>query len=72
MACLSEHHKTLTNGEGKCSVPMWLHGCPGGFCDRPAFGEQTQEGKLLYTSYVPALACENHGGPGVRISKEEG
>ena len=33
MATLSEHHRMLTNGVGKCSVPMWMGGLPAGFCD---------------------------------------
>lgn len=39
MASLSKHHRELTNGVGKCSVPVWLGGCPAGFCDEPAYGE---------------------------------
>lgn len=64
MACLSPHHKQLNeHGEGKCSVPMWSGGCPAGFCDEPAYGEQTVAGKKRYTGYVGALACPGHGGP---------
>lgn len=63
MACCSECHKTLAGGVGKCSVPMWMGGCPAGFCDEPAYGEQTKEGKQRYTGYVPFLACPIHGGP---------
>ena len=61
MACLNQHHKVLTNGKGKCSVPMWSGGCPAGFCDRDAFGFPTKNSK--YDGYVPALACPIHGGP---------
>lgn len=39
MSVLSAQHKNLTNGEGRCSVPMFLCGCPAGFCDSPAYGE---------------------------------
>ena len=68
-------HKELTNGVGKCSVPMWSGGCPDGFCDNPAFGERLKTewfrdyyGKLMpadrkYSGYVPFLACPMHGGP---------
>lgn len=77
MATLSEHHKVLTNGEGKCSVPMWDGmGMPNGFCDRPAFGNYipgqtfrdgyTGELRRLdgkFCGYAPALACAIHGGP---------
>lgn len=76
MARLSDHHRTLINGIGKCSVPMWQCGCPAGFCDEPAYGERpagkqfrdayTGELKRLdgrYNGYVPGLACPGHGGP---------
>lgn len=73
---LSKWHEELTDGVGKCSVPMWRMGLPAGFCDEPAYGNyipgetfrngwtgerQRFDGK--YTGYVPALACPNHGGP---------
>ncbi len=77
MASMSQHHQTLdANGEGKCSVPMWMHDCPAGFCDEPAYGERPkcrvfidgftgehfrEDGK--YSGYVPGLACPSHGGP---------
>ena len=84
MARLSKHHEELTNGVGKCSVPMWQMGCPAGFCDEPAFGKRP-EGKQWrnaytgemrridgrYNGYIPGLACEAHGGPpcpGIEIS----
>jgi hypothetical protein len=72
MATLSEHHKTLTNGVGKCSVPMWSGGCPAGFCDEPAYGEQVppepwQRG--LPRAYAPGLACPGHGGPQPKCPK---
>lgn len=63
MASTLKHHKELTDGVGKCSVPMWMRGCPAGFCDKPAFGEQTTVGKQQYDGYVPGLACVHHGGP---------
>ncbi len=75
MAQLNNHHQELTDGEGKCSVPMWAGGCPAGFCDEPAFGARPP-GPLArdaygdtvridgrYAGYVPALACPAHGGP---------
>lgn len=61
MSRLNSHHKVLTNGKGKCSVPMWSGGCPSGFCDRDAFGFPTKYSR--YDGYVPALACPAHGGP---------
>ena len=63
MAVCNKNHKELTNGKGKCSVPMWMNGVPAGFCDRDAFGEPTEAGKFRYTGYVPYLACYGHGGP---------
>ena len=79
MARLSEHHQKLNEqGEGKCSVPMWMAGCPSGFCDEPAYGERPPgtthrrwdgfewRDDGLYPGYVPALACPMHGGPKVR------
>jgi hypothetical protein len=83
MARISEHHETLTNGVGKCSVPMWIGGAPGGFCDQPAFGERPpgvtktrwdgyeyrDDGR--YPGYVPALACPVHGGPRL-VTQQDG
>ncbi len=74
MSRLSKHHKELTNGVGKCSVPMWMEGLPAGFCDNEAYGKRPKgeiyrtntnemqrfDGK--YNGYVPALACPIHGG----------
>ena len=77
---LNENHKDLINGVGKCSVPMWMNGCPAGFCDEPAYGERPdckgwlnqytkewhrEDGK--YSGYVPGLACYKHGGPKDKI-----
>jgi hypothetical protein len=69
MSVLSEHHKVLTDGVGKCSKPMWSGmGGDAGFCDADAYGEQTaefirREKALGRNTYVPALACPAHGGP---------
>lgn len=76
MARASKHHHELTNGVGKCSVPMWQMGCPSGFCDAPAYGKRPPgrefrnawTGELIrmdgkYNGFVPGLACEGHGGP---------
>ena len=76
MSALNKHHTELTDGKGKCSVPMWVGGCPGGFCDNDAFGErpdcemyrdgytgQMYRGDGRYNGYVPGLACPSHGGP---------
>ena len=77
MASTQKHHHEMTNGVGKCSVPMWTYpGVPAGFCDKPAYGKPTScqqfrdgwtgemkrmDGK--FNGYVPGLACEGHGGP---------
>lgn len=76
MASTLKHHHELMNGVGKCSVPMWVGGCPSGFCDEPAYGERPRceefsnyaagrrvrvDGK--YNGYIPGLACQAHGGP---------
>lgn len=79
MSSTSKHHHELTNGVGKCSVPMWQMGCPAGFCDAPAYGKQIPCGQFRdawtgelkrfdgrYNGYVPGLACEAHGGPAPR------
>lgn len=76
MARTSEHHHKLTDGVGKCSVPMWMGGLPADFCDRAAYGERPPgeefrngwTGELIrfdgrYNGYVPGLACPAHGGP---------
>lgn len=77
MSRLSNHHEALDeNGIGKCSVPMFMGGCPAGFCDEPAYGTRppcaqwrnAYSGELLrmdgrYNGYVPGLACPGHGGP---------
>jgi hypothetical protein len=46
---------------------MWMDGCPAGFCDEPAYGEPTKEGREQYSGYVPFLACPRHGGPIAKI-----
>lgn len=72
---LSEHHKILKDGKGKCSVPMWRNGVPAGFCDQDAFGPPVPSARWTdgygrthridgkYDGYVPGLACPAHGGP---------
>ena len=73
MATLCKWHTELTDGAGKCSVPMWSGGCPAGFCDEPAYGEQ-EPGQERYgewnhargrfsPGYCGGLACYRHGGP---------
>jgi hypothetical protein len=76
MAQLSKHHRELTNGIGKCSVPMWSGGFPSGFCDELAYGKRPPSQEFYsyaqmrmvrwdnrYNGYVPGLACVSHGGP---------
>ena len=69
------------NGEGKCSVPMWMNGCPAGFCDAVAYGPPVPSARYRdssgrthrydgrYDGYVPGLACHAHGGPEFRRHK---
>ncbi len=65
-----------SNGEGPCSVPMWVMGMPAGFCGEKAYGERpvcrmwrnAYTGEMMredgrYSGYVPGLACPMHGGP---------
>jgi len=66
MSIKNEHHKTLKDGVGKCSVPMWRRGMPAGFCDEPAYGSRVDN---RYDGYVPGLACPRHGGPTTRQQK---
>jgi len=73
------HEKLDDTGQGKCSVPMWMHGIPAGFCDKPAFGKpvpgktyRSSSGEEMrfdgkYNGYVPALACPAHGGPNEQV-----
>ncbi len=84
MATLSKHHRELdAEGRGKCSVPMWMGGCPSGFCDAEAYGERPKCQELRdgytgrpfrvdgkYDGYVPALACPAHGGPTSRVFRD--
>lgn len=71
----SEHHHKLSEGRGKCSVPMYnaFGEC---FCDKDAFGERPEGTRIKdaytgrtfrldgrYDGYVPGLACTDHGGP---------
>ena len=82
MARMSDHHQTLNEqGEGKCSMPLWIKGVPAGFCDDPAYGKQTprtyrdangevKQFDWKYNGVVPALACGLHGGPEFRTFKD--
>ena len=75
MARCSDCHKKLVDGVGKCSKPMWDgYGMPAGFCDEPAYGEQTEENRKVNTSYIPFLACPCHGGPksNTNVEKDHG
>jgi len=76
MSSTSKHHHELTDGKGKCSVPMWRNNFPDGFCDNDAFGKPTTSPKIWnaqrgryertdfkYDGYVPGLACPMHAGP---------
>ena len=77
MSTTQKHHHELTDGVGKCSVPMWMGGLPAGFCDKPAYGKRVEPSYYFrdgwtgrrhrsdgrYDGYVPGLACVAHGGP---------
>ena len=65
MSCIGERHRKIIHGHGLCSVPMWGGGMPAGFCDRPAFGDPTKKWERG-DRYVPALACDRHGGPSLK------
>jgi hypothetical protein len=74
--CRQEHDDACSGVLGRCSVPMWLMGCPAGTCENKAYGvrppsrvwrsawtgEKHRE-DLRYAGYVPGLACPVHGGP---------
>jgi hypothetical protein len=84
MSSTQQHHHELTDGVGRCSVPMWMNGCPCGFCDAPAYGKRPEgtqfrnayTGEMMrfdgrYNGYVPGLACEGHGGPSATLSSQQ-
>ena len=54
---------------GKCRVPMWMGGCPAGFCDKEAYGEQLPREVLSHQRgwdrppYCHGPCCPSHGGP---------
>lgn len=80
MSTLNSHHKELTDGVGKCSVPMWSGGVPAGFCDAVAYGPQLpgqqrygnwdhSYGSMRWVDgYCSGLACYAHGGPSGRVT----
>lgn len=74
--CQQEHEDACAGVLGRCSVPMWVNGCPAGTCGEKAYGTRPpsrmvwhapqqrmvrEDGR--YDGYVPGLACPNHGGP---------
>jgi hypothetical protein len=74
--CKQEHDDAAAGVMGRCSVPMWMHGCPAGHCDHKAYGVRPPsrtfwsypQGRMVredgrYDGYVPGLACPGHGGP---------
>ncbi len=74
MARLNPCHEKLTDGVGKCSIPMWMNGMPAGFCEVDAYGKQepgqrrygkcvAERGGLWIAGYCGGLACFRHGGP---------
>ena len=74
--CKQAHDDACNGVLGKCSVPMWMHGCPAGTCENKAYGLRPPSrmwmnysaGRMMredlrYDGYVPGLACFVHGGP---------
>lgn len=74
--CQQEHDDAAAGVMGRCSVPMWMHGCPAGHCDEKAYGKpppsrmvwHASQQRMVredgrYDGYVPGLACPMHGGP---------
>lgn len=41
--CLQEHEDAIDGVLGRCSVPMWMNGCPAGTCEHKAFGRVVPE-----------------------------
>lgn len=67
---MSNNNKPMPWEPSKCSVPMWMGGCPSGHCDKPAFGPQYPREYLRHLCYWadrPATcfghACPDHDGP---------
>lgn len=52
MSATMKHHHELTNGLGKCSVPMWMGGCPAGFCDEQAFGKYVDGERYPHAPHI--------------------
>lgn len=49
---------------GKCRVPMWMGGCPAGFCGDLANGPQLPRSMLMRDPpYCFGPCCPAHGGP---------
>jgi hypothetical protein len=74
--CRQDHDDACDGVLGRCSVPMWMNGCPAGTCERKAYGERPPSRMFMnysagypmredgrYSGYVPGLACPVHGGP---------
>ena len=53
------------NFGGSCRVPMWMAGCPAGFCGNSANGPQLPREVLNWrdTPYCHGPCCPGHGGP---------
>ena len=54
---------------GKCRVPMWMAGCPAGYCGEAALGPQLPQSVLREwrgwtdSPYSNGPCCAMHGGP---------
>lgn len=74
--CKQEYEDAFNGVMGRCSVPMWMGGCPSGTCGEKSYGfrppsrewmnyaaGEMMRDDLRYNGYVPGLACPSHGGP---------
>lgn len=68
---MAEEANTYAWSGGKCRVPMWVGGCPSGFCGKAANGPQLPF-EVLYDQrnwqrgdvpYCHGPCCPKHGGP---------
>ena len=62
MRCTDDCLRVGRDGQGHCSVPLWMNGVPAGFCSAVAYGPPEKR-QNRYRGYVPGLACPAHGGP---------
>lgn len=74
--CVAQLEDAFAGVLGRCSVPMWMGGCPAGSCGEKAYGYRPPSrmqmnysaGRMMredgrFDGYAPGLACQIHGGP---------